>query len=267
VVVQPAQDRFDLSVRSPRTSIAGFELDLVTEAEVLTHVDRAWQVGSGGWILTVNTDILRRVARDEEYAALVADASIRVIDGVPLLWAARLAGRPAPSRVTGADMLWTLSELAAIRRRSIFLIGGNPGTAAATATRLASAHPRLRVAGIEVPDTGFEQDLRYLEQLDILIQESSADLIYVALGSPRQDRVIARLRHVLPEAWFIGVGAAFSFAAGDVSRAPMWMQRAGLEWTHRLVQEPRRLARRYIVQDAPFALRLLTQTAIKRVVV
>ena len=107
-------------------------------------------------------------------------------------------------------------------------------------------------------DQTLAQRLNFVLSSEIIqvLSETRPDIVYVALGSPKQEKLIARLRPVLPGAWWLGVGNSFSFLSGEVRRAPVWMQRTGVEWVHRLIQEPRRLFRRYVVDGLPFAARM-----------
>ncbi|GIF06481.1 WecB/TagA/CpsF family glycosyltransferase [Actinoplanes siamensis] len=132
------------------------------------------------------------------------------------------------------------------------------------AMRLATANPGLRIAGAISPPFGFEQDETTYAEVCAQVVEARPDLVFVGLGFPKQESVIERLRQNLPSTWFVGCGAAVNFVAGDVHRAPRWMQRTGLEWAHRLGAEPRRLARRYLRHDAPYALRLLARAPRRR---
>ncbi|GLW31390.1 hypothetical protein Areg01_43300 [Actinoplanes regularis] len=127
------------------------------------------------------------------------------------------------------------------------------------AARLATASPGLRIAGAISPPFGFEADEATYAEVCSQVIDAEPDLVFVGLGFPKQELVIERLRRHLPSTWFVGCGAAVNFVAGDVHRAPRWMQRSGLEWAHRLSVEPRRLARRYLREDAPYALRLLAR--------
>jgi N-acetylglucosaminyldiphosphoundecaprenol N-acetyl-beta-D-mannosaminyltransferase len=219
---------------------------------------------AGGWIVTANLDHLRRMVRQRSYGELCRAATLVVADGMPLVWAARIQGTPLPERVAGSNLISSLSAAAAARGKSVFLLGGAPGTAEAAANVLTERYPALRVAGTHCPPVGFEHDSQQLAELTEALRQAQPDIVYVALGSPKQERLIAELRPVLPGAWWMGVGISFSFLCGDVKRAPRWMQRLGLEWVHRLVQEPRRLARRYLVDDLPFAVRLLGGAAWRR---
>ncbi|MEU4621588.1 WecB/TagA/CpsF family glycosyltransferase [Actinoplanes sp. NPDC023801] len=131
--------------------------------------------------------------------------------------------------------------------------------AARAAARLARECPGLRIAGTVSPPFGFEEDEATYADVCAKVVAAEPDMVFVGLGFPKQELVIERLRPQLPRAWFVGCGAAVNFVAGDVERAPRWMQRSGLEWAHRLGIEPRRLAGRYLRHDAPYALRLLAR--------
>jgi N-acetylglucosaminyldiphosphoundecaprenol N-acetyl-beta-D-mannosaminyltransferase len=238
-------------------SLIGIPICRITEQQCIDRILAGVRAGRGGWVVTPNLDHLRRCAAEPDYATLILDADLRVADGMPLVWAGRLAGTPLPGRVAGSDLIFSLSRALGGRRRSIYLLGGNPGTAEAAAAVLRRSCPGLIIAGTACPSPGFENDPRQVEALREDLEASAPDVVFVALGSPKQERLIRRLLPVVPRAWWLGVGISFSFVCGEVSRAPHWMQRCGLEWLHRLAKEPRRLARRYLIDGLPFAVRLL----------
>jgi N-acetylglucosaminyldiphosphoundecaprenol N-acetyl-beta-D-mannosaminyltransferase len=180
---------------------------------------------------------------------------------MPLIWASRLQGTPLPERVSGSHIIWSIPRAAAERGRSVFLLGGAPGAADACAQVLRSRFPALVITGTYCPPFGFENSDAEMAKIREAVAASPADIVFVALSFPKGERLIERIRAAAPRAWWIGVGISFSFVAGDVKKAPRWLQVAGLEWMHRLVQEPRRLARRYLVDGLPFAARLLTGSA------
>lgn len=244
-------------MRHARVTVAGVGLDPVREDEVVARVVEALHAGVGGHIVTPNVDICRIAAGDPALGALLAGAEIAVADGMPLVWAARLLGTPLPGRVTGADLIWSLSAAAARHDFPIYLLGGAPGVPQAAARALAARFPGLRVAGTAAPPHGFETDPARLARLRAELRAAAPRIVFAGLGFPKQDRLIATLRTDLPRAWFVGCGAAIEFAAGTRPRAPMWMRRAGLEWAFRLAGEPVRLGRRYLVHDLPYAVRLL----------
>lgn len=245
-------------------ALLGVPFHVVTEDQVLDLVLDELDAGRGGWVVTPNLDILRRWVSDPEIAALCSQASLVVADGMAIVWAARLQGTPLPARVAGSDLIHSLSARAAERGRSVFFLGGNPGTADDAARILAERHPGLKVAGTSCPPHGYESDPRAVDALRDFVVSRQPDIVYVGLGLGKQDRLIARLRGDLPRAWWLGVGVSFSFVSGDVRRAPTWMRGAGLEWLHRLAQEPRRLASRYLVHGLPFAARLFASCATRR---
>ncbi|MFI9594275.1 WecB/TagA/CpsF family glycosyltransferase [Nonomuraea sp. NPDC052265] len=247
-----------------RVQVGGVGVDVVAEADVVRWVAAEAAAGRGGRIVTPNVDICRAVARDPALQELVRSADIVVADGMPLVWAARLLGTPLPGRVTGADLIWSLSEVAAARSWPVYLLGGPPGVAELAADELRSCRPGLKVAGVHAPPYHFDDTAEGRERVRRRVVAARPRLVFVGLGFPRQDLLIAELREELPEAWFVGCGAAIAFAAGTVQRAPRWMRRAGLEWAFRLVSEPGRLARRYLVDDLPFAVRLLTGCLLTR---
>ncbi|MEV4397657.1 WecB/TagA/CpsF family glycosyltransferase [Nonomuraea sp. NPDC049607] len=247
-----------------RVQVGGVGVDVVSEADVVRWVAAEAAAGRGGRIVTPNVDICRAVARDPALQELVRSADIVVADGMPLVWAARLLGTPLPERVTGADLIWSLSEVAAARSWPVYLLGGPPGVAELAADELRSCRPGLKVAGVHAPPYRFDDTAEGRERVRRRVVAARPRLVFVGLGFPRQDLLIAELREELPEAWFVGCGAAIAFAAGTVQRAPHWMRRAGLEWAFRLMSEPGRLARRYLVDDLPFAVRLLAGCLLTR---
>ena len=181
-------------------------------------------------------------------------------------WASRVAGTPLPERVPGSDLVLTLPEAAAEAGLSVFLLGGNPGVADAAAARLQAMYPRLGEVGFYCPPFGFEDDPEELSRIRSTLRAARPDLVLVGLGFPKQERVIRALRPELPGAWFVGVGISLSFIAGDQPRAPVILQRVGLEWIHRLWHEPRRLFRRYVVHGIPFSTRLFGWALKRRLV-
>ena len=235
----------------------GLDLAKVDEQEAVAWVMESLSSSRGGWMVTVNLDILRQVHSSVEIRRLVEQSDLRVADGMPLLWAARLQGTPLPERVCGSNLIHSLPAAAATAGRSVFFLGGDPGTAEAAAAALVGRHPSLKVAGSLCPKFGFEHDAEELARIDHALRESKPDLVLVALGFPKQERLIERMRACAPQAWWIGVGISFSFASGRVKRAPRWVQSIGLEWLHRTMQEPRRLFKRYFIHDIPYGLGLL----------
>jgi N-acetylglucosaminyldiphosphoundecaprenol N-acetyl-beta-D-mannosaminyltransferase len=242
----------------------GLPLAALSEAEVIETALAGVRAGSGGWICPVNLDVLRRVVRDPAQRALVARAELVTADGMPLLWASRLQRTPLPERVSGSSLVRTLPAAARETGASVFLLGGDPCVAELAAAELRRTCPGLRVAGTHCPPHGFEDSPAESAAIAAALSRTRPDIVFVGLGFPKQERLILRLRPAFPETWFVSCGISFSYLSGDVRRAPGWARRAGLEWLYRLVQEPRRLARRYLLDGLPFFAVLMASAARQR---
>ncbi len=239
--------------------IRGVRIDALTETECIEAILSALDLGRGGCVVTHNLDHLRRLERDPGFARVCAGAELRLADGMPVVWLSRLIGASLPERVAGSSLIHTLSAAAAKRGRSIYLLGGDEGTAEAAARLLATANPQLLVAGTYCVPFGFEKDSREVNDIARRLRDAAPDIVFVALGSPKQEFLIAQLQACLPVAWWLGVGISFSYVSGRVRRAPRWVQRAGCEWLYRMLQEPRRLAKRYLIEGMPFAASLFAR--------
>jgi N-acetylglucosaminyldiphosphoundecaprenol N-acetyl-beta-D-mannosaminyltransferase len=249
----------DSAERSARVryDVDGIAFDALDEQQTIDYVVAELAVGHGGFLLTPNVDILRQL-RNAELATIAAAADLVVADGMPVVWASRLAGHPLPARVAGSALIFSLSHGAAAASRSIFLLGGIDGVAARAAATLESEG--AIVAGHHFPPFGFEKLPSAVEEIVEALRAAAPDIVFVGLGFPKQERLILHLRELFPAVWFVGCGASITFAAREINRAPGLMQRLGLEWVHRLVKEPRRLARRYLVEDLPYTVALLIRS-------
>lgn len=196
-------------------------------------------------VVTPNADQVVNLERDAVLRAAYARADLVVPDGMPVVWASRLLGTPVKERVTGSDLMPRLCELAAEHQLGVLLVGGAPGVAERAAANLARRHPRLVIAGTLCPPPGFERDAAQDAALVQAVRDAQADLVFVCLGSPKQEAWICRHLPQFDKGVFLAVGAAIDFCAGTVRRAPPWMQRSGLEWLYRWSREPRRLTGRY----------------------
>lgn len=241
--------------------LAGLEFDRLTEQQVVDHIITASRRGEGGRVVTPNVDICRLTRRDLALRSLVAGASLIVPDGTPLVWASRLRGDPLPERVAGGSLIFSLSEAAAREGRSVYLLGGAPGVPERAGEELRRRYPGLVVTGMDAPPFGFDADPRAVERVRRRLAAAAPDIVYVGMGFPRQERLIAGFAPSFPATWFLGCGAAIPYAAKVLPRPPHWMRRSGLAWLFRLAHEPRRLFTRYVVHDLPFAAVLLVRSA------
>jgi N-acetylglucosaminyldiphosphoundecaprenol N-acetyl-beta-D-mannosaminyltransferase len=245
-------------------SLMGLRLACVDRHALLDHLFSSLKAGTGGWLVTANLDFLRRYVRDPAVRELYDAAEIRVADGMPLVWACHLQGQRLPERVPGSSLVWLLAERAAREGRSLYLLGGAPGANEGARKILAEKYPDLKPCGGASPVVASPPSARDVATILDELAGERPDILLVGLGSPKQEQLIRALREHLPATWMIGVGVSFSFIAGDVKRAPVWMRKAGIEWIHRMLQDPRRLAKRYLIEDLPFALRLFPHALLAR---
>jgi N-acetylglucosaminyldiphosphoundecaprenol N-acetyl-beta-D-mannosaminyltransferase len=173
------------------------------------------------------------------------------------MWLSRIQGESLPERVSGADLVWALAERAADVQARIALLGDSSSTAAKAKAVLESTFPGLVISGTVSPNLQQQPTKDELEEIGDVVTTTRADIVFVALGVPKQDEVIAALQSRHPAVWWIGVGGSLKFVAGSIRRAPRWMQGLGLEWLYRLQQEPSRLWKRYLLQDMPIFFSLL----------
>ncbi|MET0284895.1 MAG: WecB/TagA/CpsF family glycosyltransferase [Polyangiales bacterium] len=245
--------------------LCGMPLASIDSRQLVEHLFASLARGQGGWLVTANLDFLRRHVKDPQARGIYADADLRVADGMPLVWASRLRGTPLPERVAGSSLVIPVCQRAAQDGRSVYLLGGDPTAASIAAQKLLEAAPGLKLAGVSSPWVSASPTREELDAIASELLASKPDLVLVAFGSPKQEHVIHQLRARLPGAWWIGVGISLSFIAGHVRRAPPLVQALGLEWAHRLTQEPKRLFRRYVIEDLPFAVELFGRAALERV--
>jgi N-acetylglucosaminyldiphosphoundecaprenol N-acetyl-beta-D-mannosaminyltransferase len=235
-----------------RVAIAGVTIDNVTMAEAIARIESMILDRVPRFVVTPNVDHIVQVRRNEEFAALYREASLVLADGMPLIWASRFCGTPLKEKVSGADLFPRFCAVAATRGYRVFFMGGRPGAAQRSAELLTRRHPGLQVVGVECPPLGFEKDpvenIRLIERISM----ARPDVLFVGLGSPKGELWIHRHLGDCRVPVSIGVGAAFDFVAGLVRRAPVFMQRLGVEWLWRLMLEPRRMYRRYLVDDPMF---------------
>ncbi len=255
-----------VQAEDPTVRVGVVPLDPLTVDEAVGRVLDALDHGEGGLVVTPNVDILR-LLENPANADVMDSASMFVCDGAPVLLAARLAGARLPARVTGTEIVRGLAAAAATSGRSVAVVGGAPGVAAEAGRRLAQAYPGLEVRSAVCPAWGFERDPETLAAVVEEVVGTGADLVFVGLGFPKQERLAMALAAKMPEAWFVGCGATVEFVAGARKRAPLVVQRVGMEWAFRLAAEPRRLGGRYLADAlylGPLLVRCAATGAVRR---
>lgn len=233
-----------------RLRIGTLWIDALNFAEALCEIERLVDGGQGGSVFTPNVDHVVKAESNDAFRHAYEHASLSFADGMPLVWAARLLGCPLPGRVAGADLLVPLMELAGRREWCVYFLGGAPGVAEAAGKEMA-ARFGVRVAGWDAPIIRSDGSDVAGDSV-ALASAAKADIVLVALGPPKQEIWIHRATDALRPAVALGIGAGLDFLIGRYKRAPRWVSAAGLEWVFRLIQEPGRLWRRYLVDDPRF---------------
>jgi len=236
---------------SKRVRVGSLKVDALSRTQALDAIVRLVREGRGGTVYTPNVDHIVQAEHDEAFRAVYDRASLSLVDGTPVLWAARLLGTPLPEKLSGSDMFEPLLERAVQEQMRVVLLGGGPGVAELAAKNLREQMPGLQVVDTLAPRLGLsatDEERACVERL----ARAKADLIFVCLGAPKQELFSDRNLRALAPAVLVCFGAAVDFAAGTVPRAPAWVSRAGLEWAFRLGREPRRLAARYLLRDPEF---------------
>ena len=242
----------------PPIALLGVPFDHLTMAAAVKCIERMVETRQPHYVVTANANFLVQARRDVELRRILLEAHLVLCDGTPLVWASRLLGNPLPERVAGSDLAPLLVQLALKKNYRLFLLGASPEANAQAVARLKELHPTLNVVGNYSPPfkSLLEMDHAEIQQR---IGEARPDLLFVSFGCPKQEKWIAMNYHGLGVPVTIGVGATIDFLAGRVKRAPRWMQRAGMEWLFRLLQEPRRLFQRYFGDVWHFAGATLAQ--------
>jgi N-acetylglucosaminyldiphosphoundecaprenol N-acetyl-beta-D-mannosaminyltransferase len=241
----------------PAIAILGVPFDNVTTAKAVELVEKMVASRRPHYMVTANVDFLVQAQKDVELRRILFDAHLVLCDGTPLLWASRLLGNPLPERVAGADLAPLLIRIAAKKQFRLFFLGGTPESTADALANIKAKYPELVAEGYSPPfNKLLEMDH---EEIKRRIAEADPDLLFVSFGCPKQEKWMAMHYHSLGVPVSVGVGATIDFLAGHVKRAPVWMQRTGTEWIFRLIQEPRRLFRRYVTDVWVFGWSILAQ--------
>lgn len=229
-------------------------LQLVHKADLPQHV------------CTGNLDHLALLRQDPAFREVYASAALVLADGMPILWLSRLRPDTPPlvERVAGSDLLVELCRASAWTGLRLFFLGGYPGAAAAAADALRERFPGVQICGTYCPPKERFDTVEEQEHIAQQLRAASPDVLLVGLGAPKQEKWIARYKRGLGVPVSIGVGGSFEMAAGMVRRAPRGVQRLGLEWAWRLMQDPKRLYKRYVCRDMPLLAELLVEAAALR---
>jgi N-acetylglucosaminyldiphosphoundecaprenol N-acetyl-beta-D-mannosaminyltransferase len=224
-------------------------IDNLTASEAKNAVDSLIQAGGNHYVVTPNSDIVVKMQDDTELKEICDKADLILTDGQIVVKLSRYLGNPIKERVCMTDFVWDVFDLAIKKDYKVFLFGGKEDVLFKATENIKKRLPELNIVDSYSPPFGFEKNEEMLEEANRRIKASDADILIVFLGCPKQEKFIYQNKDKYQVPISITMGGCVDFMAGKVKRAPLWMQNIGLEWFYRFLQEPKRMFRRYFVDD------------------
>lgn len=228
-----------------RIKFLNTHVDNVTMGQAIDRIDELVQKHENSYVVTPNLDHIVMIEKESLFKEIYDNASLILTDGQPLIWISKFKRTPIIEKISGSDLFPNVCELAAKKGYSIFILGAAEGVADKAAANLCKRYPKLIISGTYSPSFGFEKNPSELARIHSMILEAKPDILAVSLGSPKGEKFIYKSRKVLSVPVSMSIGATIDFEAGNISRAPKWMSKFGLEWLYRTIKEPKRLAKRY----------------------
>ena len=243
-------------INKNRIQLFGITIDPITMSEAVSTIFTWVESGEKDckFVITPNVDHVVQVQKNEGLKQAYKHASLVVTDGKPVVWAAKLLNVSIPETVPGSDMIPAIFNYSEKHNKPIkvFLLGAMPGVADRAKNSIHQQYTCVEVVGTLSPDFGFDKDVTLSSQICDIVNKSGAELLVLGLGAPKQELWINRYASQLKVNAAFCVGATIDFMAGEKPRAPMWMRKIGLEWLHRMLSEPKRLAKRYLIDAIKF---------------
>lgn len=232
-----------------RIKFLNTEIDNLTMSEAIEEIDKLVISKKVSYVVTPNVDHIVKLEKDEEFKEIYKNADLILTDGMPLIWISKIKSTPIKEKVSGSDLFPKVCEMAAKKSYKIFLLGAEDGIAIKAAENLKAKYKGLKVVGTYSPKYGFEKNEDEIEEIINIINEAKPDILAVGLGAPKQEKFIYKYKDRLNVPVSLSIGASIDFEAGNINRAPLFMQKYGLEWFYRLYKEPKRMFKRYLIDD------------------
>lgn len=239
--------------------IGSIVIDNLNWPEAMQRVEDLIKGDRRAFVTTPNVDHVMTAEADPLFREIYQQADLVLTDGVPIIWASKFLGTPIKEKISGSDFLIKFCPVAAKKGYRLFFLGGKPGAAEISAEILSERYPGVNIVGISCPPLGFHADRERNARVVEEIKKASPDLVFVGLGAPKQEKWIFSNKDNYGAPVSFTVGASFDFVAGITPRAPLFMQRIGLEWFWRLMKEPKKLWKRYLIKDMKFFPLILKQ--------
>lgn len=232
-----------------RMKFLNTEIDNLTMQESLEIIDELINRKNPSYVVTPNVDHIVKLEEDTEFQEVYENADLILTDGMPLIWISKIKKTPIKEKVSGSDLFPKVCELAAKKGYRLFLLGAAEGVADTAARNLKEKYNGLNIVGTYSPSYGFEKNEDEINNIINIVREAKPDILAVGLGAPKQEKFMYKYKSKLEVPVSLGIGASIDFEAGNIKRAPLWMQNSGLEWLYRLCKEPKRLFKRYLIDD------------------
>lgn len=217
--------------------------------ETIKTIEEMIAVGKSGYVVPINVDVVMKIESDSYLKEITDHADMVLVDGKPLIWISKWHKCPVKTKISGSDLVPLLCKNSAKTGYSIFLLGGREGIAEKAKRNLKQDYPGINVVGTYSPPIGFEKDKNELDKINSMITNVHPDILIVCFGCPKQEKWIYENYQKYDAKVSICAGATVDFLAGNINRAPKWMSEHGLEWFYRFLQEPKRMFKRYFVDD------------------
>lgn len=217
--------------------------------ETINAIDKMILSDKKNYVVAINVDVVMKIEQDSYLKKITDNADMVLVDGKPLIWVSKIHKNPVKEKISGSDLVPLLCREASKKGYKIFIIGGKDGIADKAKSRLEEQYPSIKIVGTYAPPFGFEKDEVELEKINKMISDKKPDLLIACFGCPKQEKWIYENYKKYDAKVSICAGATVDFLAGNVSRAPKWMSEHGLEWFYRFLQEPKRMFRRYFIND------------------
>ena len=221
----------------------------VTMPETIAAIEQMIETGKKSYVVAINVDVVMKIEEDSYLKKVVDNADMVLVDGKPLVCISKLHGKPLKAKISGSDLVPLLCEVAAKKGYKIFIIGGKDGIAEQAKEKLERQLPKIEIVGTYAPPFGFEKNETELDKINQMISEVHPDLLIACFGCPKQEKWIYENIEKYNAKVSVCAGATVDFLAGNVKRAPRWMSEHGLEWFYRFLQEPKRMFKRYFIDD------------------
>lgn len=234
---------------SDKVDVLGIKIDNYDLPEALARVEEIIAERTPEYFGAINLHQIVLYKEDEKFRGITDQAGLITVDGQPVMWIAKLLGTPIKQKLDGPFFVQEVCRMAGEKGYKVFLLGGAEGSGEMAVENLRKISPQLQVAGTYSPSFGFEKDEAEMNKINAMLKNSGADLLFVGLGSPKQDYFIEDNKDIYQIPLSFSIGIAIDYFAGRIKKAPTWMNKAGLEWFYRFCQEPKRLFRRYFVDS------------------